>query len=168
MVSITWARLATLTIEYRWDHLQSWHDFVNYMMSVEAYDLHLRAQPVRRSPLLVLTFYVHPVLVIGATAIKACLFESPVLDGVSIISLMAAGSHDNHSMLDGAGYSGLLDSVATVRFDVETVAQLKHEFGRVSVYLVRSHELSSSESEGTLQVQISHQEQSLRVAIKKY
>ena len=138
MASITWARLATLTIEDR-QHTQPWYEYINYTKPADEddYELYLQAQTVSQSPLLVLIFVVHPVLVIAATAVKAYLYTIPVSDGVGIISLLSSANPQSLPILRGAGYSGELDRVVQVRFTVGPRANLRpdNEGGRVCMHL---------------------------------
>ena len=143
MASITWARLATLTIEDR-NHQKSWYEFVNYTKSSneENYTLQLEAQTVSRSPLLVLIFVIHPMLIVAATVVRACLYKTPVSDGVNTISLLSAASHSGLSILGGAGYSGELKEIVRIQFDVESAAEPHKEDGKVSISLHASNPTS--------------------------
>lgn len=145
MASIVWARLATLTIEDR-DHLNSWYASVNYTKPGDEYTLQLEAQTVTRSIWLVLIFVVHPLIVITATIVKACLHKVPVSDGVGIISLLSSAVPDSLAMLGGAGYSGELEKTLRVRFSIDDTASSDKARGKISMRVSGSCELGKDDS----------------------
>ncbi|KAL9107361.1 MAG: hypothetical protein Q9227_007726 [Pyrenula ochraceoflavens] len=137
MASITWARLATLTIEDRDQH-NPWYKDVNYTKSANEYSLQLEALTVSRSIWLVLVFAVHSVITIVATIAKAYLHTSPVSDGVGVISLLSIASRDHESLalLGGAGYSGVLNRAVRVWFSIEQPAtDSGRPFGSIAMHL---------------------------------
>ena len=145
MASITWARLATLTIEDR-NHLNPWYSSVNYTKPSNEYTLKLEAQTVTHSIWLVLIFVVHPTIVIIATLIKACLYKIPVSDGFGIISMLSSVSQDSLAKLSGAGYSGELRKALPVHFSIDPTTKSDMVFGKVSMQISSPHELGDVES----------------------